>query len=199
MPRLLTAHNATIKTASVEIKTLSVEGKQITLALFRQIIAEDIFDCEHGLLRGVGWGHVRYLLPEDTRPTQAINLVWQKGDQLRRCILRRELWPDWDRAEANKFLKDPVEHHYHKKIARTIRTAWRDYWVDDDVPTEFVPESLYIADDLKKRREQKRLEDYVAAVRRDLAPKMAHIVNICEAYRRVAVALFDLPQLFIAV
>jgi hypothetical protein len=86
---VLTAQNAVINTASVQIKTLTVAGKQVTLAVFRQLIEEHIFDWAIGGLRGVGWGHVRYLI--DRPPEAAVNLVWQSGDQLRRCIVERRV------------------------------------------------------------------------------------------------------------
>lgn len=96
MPRpILVASNAELRTASVSVRTLTIEGKQVTLAVFRQLIEEDIYDHEKEALNGVGWGHVNYLLkdrPFDS-PPGTINLVWQRGLELRRCFLRPELPP----------------------------------------------------------------------------------------------------------
>jgi hypothetical protein len=105
MARVLTAQNAVINTASVQIKTLTVAGKQVTLAVFRQLIEEHIFDWATGRLRGVGWGHVRYLI--DRPPEAATNLVWQSGDHLRRCIVESRLDPIWRRCLAS-VRDDPI-------------------------------------------------------------------------------------------
>lgn len=87
-PKLLTAHNVEVNTASVVIKTLQLEGKQITLAVFRQIIEEDIIQWEpRAELKGIGWGHVRYQVEDDFN--NCINLIWQKGSELRRCLVKR--------------------------------------------------------------------------------------------------------------
>lgn len=89
MPPTLTAENATVTTASVTIKTLTIGGKQVTLAVFRQLIEEHIVDWEHLKFKGHGWGHVRYLV-EGASDT-VIHLVWQKGTELRRCRVLSEI------------------------------------------------------------------------------------------------------------
>lgn len=92
MSRVLTALNAEVTTASVTVKSLTLEKRQVTLAVFRQLIEEPIFDWDKMALCGVGWGHVRYMIDEP--PDQAINLVWQKGNDLRRCIVHKAA-PGW--------------------------------------------------------------------------------------------------------
>ena len=47
---------AEVKTAAVEIKTLSVSGKQMTLALFRQLKKEAIHDPDSRRRRGGALG-----------------------------------------------------------------------------------------------------------------------------------------------
>jgi hypothetical protein len=42
--RPLTPQTAQITTASVEIKTLTVSGKQVTMAVFRQLYQEPLYD-----------------------------------------------------------------------------------------------------------------------------------------------------------
>ena len=69
MSKILTAQNAEILTASITIQSLTVEKRQVTLAVFRQLLVEDIIDWDKITLRGVGWGHVRYLIEgEGDRP-----------------------------------------------------------------------------------------------------------------------------------
>ena len=95
MARALTVQNAEINTASITIRTLQVEGKQVTMGVFRQIPSEEIIvGADEPTLQGVGWGHVNYLLddyhkyPDIYGPV--IHLVWQKGNDLRRTILQQK-------------------------------------------------------------------------------------------------------------
>jgi hypothetical protein len=60
MARALTVQNAEINTASITIRTLQVEGRQVTMGVFRQLPVEDIIEPEGPHLKGVGWGHVNY-------------------------------------------------------------------------------------------------------------------------------------------
>lgn len=83
MPTPLTVHNAEIHTATVEIKTLTVSGKQVTLAVFRQLQKEPLMG-QGGALRGVPWGYVNYhpqCVEVDRYPHW--HVVWQKGAELR--------------------------------------------------------------------------------------------------------------------
>lgn len=87
MPKVLNAENAQIITATVTVRALTIERRQVTLSVFRQLIEADIVDLDVMRLRGVGWGHVRYLIEQP--PDRAINLVWQLGSELRRGIVQR--------------------------------------------------------------------------------------------------------------
>jgi hypothetical protein len=58
---MLTTYNAEIGTATVEIKTLTVSGKQVTLAVFRQLRERPLISFDDGLtLNGNPWGVVEY-------------------------------------------------------------------------------------------------------------------------------------------
>lgn len=52
----LTVENAQIKTASVEVKTLTISGKQVTLVVFRQTPHEE-YPRDH-FMRYVIWGEL---------------------------------------------------------------------------------------------------------------------------------------------
>ena len=78
---------ATVRTAAVEIKALTVNGKQVTMGLFRQLKNEPLVDIETGLLRGVPWGTVNYFFGSCSADHS--HIVWQSGDELRRSC---ELW-----------------------------------------------------------------------------------------------------------
>ena len=52
--RRLTARNAIVSTAMIQLATLTLDRKQVTLAVFRQLIEEQIFDWQTLALRGAG-------------------------------------------------------------------------------------------------------------------------------------------------
>jgi hypothetical protein len=83
----LTAHEATITTATVEIRTLTVTGRQVTLAVFRQLLEERIEDHD-GRLRGEPWGTVNYHPGKCADGPAHLHVVWQLGDELRRATAR---------------------------------------------------------------------------------------------------------------
>jgi len=86
--KAISVHDATVKTAVVEIKTLTISGKQVTLAVFRQLPEENLIDPKTGQLNGIAWGRVNYhpdKCADDGIPH--MHVVWQKGDQLRRSYI----------------------------------------------------------------------------------------------------------------
>lgn len=96
MGKLLTAHNAVIKTAAVTVKTLTIEGRQVTMAVFRQLQRKNLINRESGELNGIPWGTVNYFWngcggeAEYGVSGEHLHLVWQHGDQLLRdCIGRK--------------------------------------------------------------------------------------------------------------
>lgn len=80
---------AQINTVKVEIKTLSVNGKQVTLALFRQLLNENSWTRDYKLdkyvWRGIPWGTVNYHNRDCT--DSHFHLVWQLGNELRTDII----------------------------------------------------------------------------------------------------------------
>ncbi|MBC2904001.1 hypothetical protein [Streptomyces cupreus] len=86
MPKQLTTQNATITTAAVEMKTLTVSGKQVTLAVFRQLIKEPLV-ADDGTLNGSPWGTVNYHPDKCEAETAHWHIVWQKGTELRRAYV----------------------------------------------------------------------------------------------------------------
>jgi hypothetical protein len=102
------AHEATITTATVEIRCLTINGKQVTLAVFRQLMDEE-WDEVSPL-----WGQVNYCPDKQCRNLDwaHTHIVWQKGDQLRRAVVEapraadypRESWDNgrWVMDESTK-------------------------------------------------------------------------------------------------
>ena len=83
--RRITTHEASIKTATVEVKALTISGKQVTQSVFRQLQEEDLLNPETGQLNGVPWGRVNYYWGR-CEPSH-LHVVWQKGGELRRsCV-----------------------------------------------------------------------------------------------------------------
>lgn len=97
----LTVHNAQITTATVEIKTLTIGGKQVTQAVFRQLKEESLIGND-GTLRGVPWGTVNYHPDPRCKQTgphrdqwshgqycnaEHLHVVWQQGAELRRSLV----------------------------------------------------------------------------------------------------------------
>jgi hypothetical protein len=96
----LTAQNAVVSTATVEIKTLTLSGKQITLSVFRQIQEDALVQLlsDRAVLCGEPWGWVTYFwpgcLPRDgcsgelvKGTSDPLHVVWQLGSELRRSIV----------------------------------------------------------------------------------------------------------------
>lgn len=85
MPKQLTTQNATITTAAVEVKTLTISGKQVTLAVFRQLREEPLI-ADDGSLLGTPWGYVNYH-PDKCESSRwnHVHVVWQDGQDLVRA------------------------------------------------------------------------------------------------------------------
>lgn len=85
----ITVEEALIKTATVEIKTLTVSGRQVTLAVFRQLQEESVIDYQLLRLNGIVWGKVNYHTPDCTNEQDRhIHLIWQSGTELRRSCVK---------------------------------------------------------------------------------------------------------------
>lgn len=87
MPKQLTTQNATITTAAVEVKSLTITGKQVTLAVFRQL-REEALIADDGSLNGVPWGYVNYH-PDKCSGDGHWHIVWQRETELLRCRVEK--------------------------------------------------------------------------------------------------------------
>lgn len=88
MTKQLTTQNATITTAAVEVKTLTISGKQVTLAVFRQLREEPLVDELDAAIAGAPWGTVNYHPDKCGDAPEHVHVVWQKGSDLRRATVR---------------------------------------------------------------------------------------------------------------
>lgn len=89
----LTVHNAEIKTAAVEIRTLTISGKQVTLAVFRQLKNEQLVSPE-GTFVGLPWGVINYHPDKCADDSHHVHVVWQSGIELRRARVKEPRFPD---------------------------------------------------------------------------------------------------------
>lgn len=81
----LTARNAEIRTATVEMKTLTITGKQVTLAVYRQIPEKSIVGSD-GDLAGEPWGWVNHCPDKSCKNSGPHrHFIWRDSDQLRRA------------------------------------------------------------------------------------------------------------------
>jgi hypothetical protein len=76
-----------VETVKVTLKAMVIGPRQMTQSIFKQLVNEDILDQDALTLRGQPWGYVNYLVNES--PDVARYIVWQKGSELRRCIVKR--------------------------------------------------------------------------------------------------------------
>ena len=97
--RVLTVQTAEIKTATVEIRTLTVSGKQVTQAVFRQLREEMLIDYD-GEFAGQPWGTVNYH-PDKCGDKEHLHVVWQRAAELRRCRVLRTPWDHLWTEEAD--------------------------------------------------------------------------------------------------
>jgi hypothetical protein len=79
----LDANQATISTATVTIRTLRVNNKQLTQATFRQLPVCELIDENKLEVLGVVWGWVNYA--PTAQSSQTRQFVAQFGDELCRC------------------------------------------------------------------------------------------------------------------
>jgi hypothetical protein len=102
--RAISVQQASLKTAAVTIKALVIDRRQVTLAVFRQLIEEPLVDAETGRFNGLPWGRVNYHPQKRCASAYApfhLHVIWQKGEELRRATEHApppfEVSPDLDR------------------------------------------------------------------------------------------------------
>jgi hypothetical protein len=137
MLKQLTPKNAIIQTATVEIKTLTLSGKQVTLAVYRQLPECDILDVDWDkelkpiiTMNGTPWGLVNYCLPGCPKE-QHLHVVWQDGDTLYRSTTRNFYNSDVDIERE--------ESPEQKRVLRKENEEWRKlYYRLNQLPQLFI-------------------------------------------------------------
>ncbi|MFD4592839.1 hypothetical protein [Streptomyces rubiginosohelvolus] len=123
----LTTQNATITTAAVEVKTLTISGKQVTLAVFRQLKEEPLI-AEDGTLNGEPWGSVNYHPAKCSAAAEHHHVVWQRGNELRRAYVDED--PNFDlfvpgshRVSANWYSSIAVNQYLAALVYMGLKAA----------------------------------------------------------------------------
>lgn len=87
--KTLDVHTAELTTAAVEVKTLTIRGKQVTQSVFRQLQEERLL-LDDGRLAGVPWGWVNWHPDKCSDGHAHIHVIWQSGSELRRARVDTE-------------------------------------------------------------------------------------------------------------
>lgn len=216
MPTQLTTQNATITTAAIEVKALTIGARQVTLAVFRQLREEPLI-AEDGTLNGTPWGIVNYHPDKCGDAKEHLHVVWQHGNELRRSYVRapRHAWHDHPTAGA--LVTVLVANGLTRTDNRPDLKLYSGLPRDDDsavVQADGVQFHSSISRDCYSaysehraygERYRDRLREKVAATSSvddldNLAGKFAERLSaIANAYKVSWLALAELPQLFIAV
>lgn len=196
--RLIDIEDVKLKTFSVEIKALSITGKQMTLSVFRQLPRENIFD-ENYSLRGIPWGTVNYYWKGNEGD---IHIVWQRDNVLYRDVLfsadeignRFPLYKEIQEAKWNTQTEEynlssliRGEAEFVEKLKRFSGTSWPDTYITS-LNEGLSQQKKWIQE---KQEKINGLKDFV----KNNTEKM---LKHWEVYKARYADLEQLPQLFIA-
>ena len=192
--KLIQIEDAKLKTLTVEIKSLVINGKQMTLAVFRQLPEESIFDDEMNL-RGVPWGLVRYRIDGNNNP----HVLWQNDDVLFRYQIRD--YPPISTYKINKLqdeIRGKIEQgkkyliSYNHTLEEYERREVRKYYSEED----------RVKDITMVKHNIKAQSDEISTLTDSLLPlnsQESEVLEMIEIYEERLSELLELPQLFIAV
>ena len=124
----LDASSVQISKAVVSIKVVTVDRKQMTLAVFRQLpqVSASYWDACDDREEAEPWGTVNY--HSDCRPEHRLNshlhLLWQAGDNLYRSIIMEPVLHSYLRDGLRSMGMLGIEHIFSRG------DIW---WEDDDL------------------------------------------------------------------
>jgi len=81
--RKIKIEEAQIKTATVEVKSLVINARKMTLSVFRQVQQENVINEETLELKGIPWGTINYFWGDLYGD---VHVLWQSGNELRRSL-----------------------------------------------------------------------------------------------------------------
>lgn len=104
----LTAQAAELTTATVQIQKLVVNRKQVTLAVFRQLYEERLYDWRTWKPAGTPWCRVNHHPDKCSDASTHEHVVWQKGNELRRDRISVATTHPWWHFPNFGFVDDEV-------------------------------------------------------------------------------------------
>ena len=109
--KIITIEDVSLKSMAVEIKALTVSGKQMTLSVFRQLPRVSIWN---NLFEQIGtpWGRVLYFWG-DAKDCDGFQVVWQRDSQLFRSLHWQPKQYSVDCAAINKLESEIYELQAH--------------------------------------------------------------------------------------
>lgn len=87
MEKKINITKADIKTASIKIKVITVDNRNLTLSVFRQIPRRILIDSETHDLNGIPWGIVNYFWKENEG---LLHVLWQDEENLYRDVFKEK-------------------------------------------------------------------------------------------------------------
>lgn len=120
----LNASEVKLKTAQVEIKALTVSGKQVTLAVFRQLEEKELVDYNTNQLNGIVWGKINYHPNKCAHDAEHLHLIWQSGDSIFRGAVYRQIESSDEQDCLEQQIENLKELFY---LVKTLKKAdWRN-------------------------------------------------------------------------
>lgn len=189
--------HAVIHTATIDVKTIRLNKRQVTMSVFRQLDEETIFNVD-GTLAGIPWGRVNYTW-KDNRLGTDYHIVWQDGDMIKRSSV-----PSIERAK-NWWLwvvdNDSWASLYVELATDGFNTGFQAYeelrrfcrWSEED--NEYEDRIRYFADRIGVSQEDVDNAENWEIVGMMLIQKMCWYG---EQLEKNVLAMKDLDQLFIA-
>ncbi|MFD8559122.1 hypothetical protein ACFV1N_17715 [Streptosporangium canum] len=127
MTKILTTQNAQITTAAVEVKTLTISGKQVTLSVFRQLREEPLL-TEDVTLNGVPWGYVNYHPDKCGNHRRHLHVVWQRGADLLRSTVYAPEVAKFQSVWAKLFIEAAIAEGLTKRSAESFGISKIQIW-----------------------------------------------------------------------
>jgi len=110
--RVINVEQAALRTATITVRALTIDKRQVTLAVFRQLIRKPVLNRETGEFFGLPWGTVNYHPDRCADAGSHLHVVWQDGNELRRAT---ESPPD----------------RFYSSVDPGVRTDWLVLAVDE--------------------------------------------------------------------
>lgn len=179
------ATEATLSTLKVEIKALTVSGKQMTLAVFRQLPVSEALDGRWKLRQGVAyWGTVRYPIKDQGVEWAVIE---QSGILYRACL--------------QSFFEDMYDRWNDRQVPLDLRGAFdaAKMLQSHRHSTTYLQQGHQASVFRELYREWKKLKERGLFLGAGTEKFMEVYARYEKSHETSMCALHQLPQLFIAV